>query len=78
MLLIFIFNIVVIGNSLFKIVLIILDIILNVLKFFLFLLKKVIIILSFVLSFFINFLYLWVFESDKKNALIIFDNRKEI
>ncbi|GLH60504.1 hypothetical protein PAWBP_2420 [Paulownia witches'-broom phytoplasma] len=55
-----------IGDLLFKIVLRILDIILIVLKFFLFLFKKVIIILSFVLSFFINFLYLWVFENAKK------------
>ncbi|GLH61022.1 hypothetical protein PAWBP_7600 [Paulownia witches'-broom phytoplasma] len=55
-----------IGDLLFKIVLRILDIISIVLKFFLFLFKKVIIILSFVLSFFINFLYLWVFENAKK------------
>ena len=55
-----------IGDLLFKIVLRILDIILIILKFFLFLFKKVIIILSFVLSFFINFLYLWSFENDKK------------
>ncbi|WP_225904428.1 hypothetical protein [Paulownia witches'-broom phytoplasma] len=55
-----------IGDLLFKIVLRILDIILIVLKFFLFLFKKVIIILSFVLLFFINFLYLWVFENAKK------------
>lgn len=55
-----------IGDLLFKIVLRILDIISIVLKFFLFLFKKVIIILSFILSFFINFLYLWVFENAKK------------
>ncbi|BAD04398.1 hypothetical protein PAM_313 [Onion yellows phytoplasma OY-M] len=55
-----------IGDLLFKIVLRILDIISIVLKSFLFLFKKVIIILSFVLSFFINFLYLWVFENAKK------------
>ncbi|WP_225904301.1 hypothetical protein [Paulownia witches'-broom phytoplasma] len=55
-----------IGDLLFKIVLRILDIISIVLKLFLFLFKKVIIILSFVLSFFINFLYLWVFENAKK------------
>ncbi|WP_341833459.1 hypothetical protein M33023_03490 [Candidatus Phytoplasma asteris] len=55
-----------IGDLLFKIVLRILDIISIVLKLFLFLFKKVIIILSFILSFFINFLYLWVFENDKK------------
>ncbi|ABC65279.1 conserved hypothetical protein [Aster yellows witches'-broom phytoplasma AYWB] len=55
-----------IGDLLFKIILRILDIISIVLKFFLFLFKKVIIILSFILSFFINFLYLWVFENAKK------------
>ncbi|TKA87831.1 MAG: hypothetical protein PLY_5120 [Periwinkle leaf yellowing phytoplasma] len=55
-----------IGDLLFKIVLRTLDIISIVLKFFLFLFKKVIIILSFILSFFINFLYLWVFENAKK------------
>ncbi|WP_341833471.1 hypothetical protein [Candidatus Phytoplasma asteris] len=55
-----------IGDLLFKIILRILDIISIVLKLFLFLFKKVIIILSFVLSFFINFLYLWVFENAKK------------
>ncbi|WP_051345680.1 hypothetical protein [Candidatus Phytoplasma tritici] len=43
-----------IGDLLFKILLRILDIIVIVLKFFLFVLKKVIILLSFVLSFFIN------------------------
>ncbi|TKA88202.1 MAG: hypothetical protein QS2022_1820 [Candidatus Phytoplasma asteris] len=55
-----------IGDLLFKIVLRILDIISIVLKYFFFLFKKVIIILSFFLSFFINFLYLWVFENAKK------------
>ncbi|GLH60969.1 hypothetical protein PAWBP_7070 [Paulownia witches'-broom phytoplasma] len=55
-----------IGDLLFKIVLRILDIISIVLNLFLFLFKKVIIILSFFLTFFINFLYLWVFENAKK------------
>ncbi|MBP5836055.1 hypothetical protein [Candidatus Phytoplasma meliae] len=63
-----------IGDLLFKIVLRILDIFVIVLKIWLLLLKNVIIILSFVLSFLINIIYLYVFDDNKNNALIIFNN----